>query len=228
MRLWLWTAASNGPIVNPPNDTYVLRATVGWYWQNRTNELGEKRVSAPLCPPLIPHGLTREQTLSSALRNRLSHGTSFPPLNSNDVLKYWGQIKRSYQSRCRNICNTGHSGDVLKYEIHFTGLGLHSVAFNRVWWILLLFPVSDSVDECVSGLPLHDFWQKPDAPTARRMSQTLAASHRSSGMWPWVATGRPPPFGSLRKGGVTLCVCAAAAETVRFEEMVTSHDFKWE
>jgi hypothetical protein len=40
----------------------VWRATVEWYWQGKTEELGEKPVPVPLCPPQVPHGLTRAST----------------------------------------------------------------------------------------------------------------------------------------------------------------------
>jgi hypothetical protein len=42
-------------------------ALVGWNWQGKTEVLGEKPVPVPLCPPQIPHRLTRDQTLASAL-----------------------------------------------------------------------------------------------------------------------------------------------------------------
>jgi hypothetical protein len=40
------------------------------YWQGKTEELGEKPVPVPLCPPQIPHGLTRAWTRASAVRDR--------------------------------------------------------------------------------------------------------------------------------------------------------------
>jgi hypothetical protein len=40
------------------------------YWQGKTEELGEKPVPVPLCPPQIPHGLTRAWTQASAVRGR--------------------------------------------------------------------------------------------------------------------------------------------------------------
>jgi hypothetical protein len=49
---------------------WVWRATAKWYWQGKTEELGEKPVPVPLYPPQIPHGLTRARTLSSAVRGR--------------------------------------------------------------------------------------------------------------------------------------------------------------
>jgi hypothetical protein len=43
--------------------------------RGKTEELGEKPVPVPLCPPQIPHGLTRDRTRASAA-DRLSHGTA--------------------------------------------------------------------------------------------------------------------------------------------------------
>jgi hypothetical protein len=45
-------------------------APVEWNWQGKTEVLGEKPVPVPLCPPQIPHGLTRYRTRASALRGR--------------------------------------------------------------------------------------------------------------------------------------------------------------
>jgi hypothetical protein len=46
------------------------RTSVEWNWQGKTEVLGEKPVPLPLCPPQIPHGLTRDRTRSSAVRGR--------------------------------------------------------------------------------------------------------------------------------------------------------------
>jgi hypothetical protein len=42
-------------------------APVEWNWQGKTEVIGEKPVPLPLCPPQIPHGLTRDQTRTSAV-----------------------------------------------------------------------------------------------------------------------------------------------------------------
>jgi hypothetical protein len=73
VRVCLWTAATKGTIVHPPGASrplWVWRGTVEWYWQGKTEELGEKPVSVPLCPPQIPHELTRARTRFSAARGR--------------------------------------------------------------------------------------------------------------------------------------------------------------
>jgi hypothetical protein len=43
---------------------------VEWNLQEKTEVLGEKPVPVPLCPPQIPHGLTRDRTLASAVGGR--------------------------------------------------------------------------------------------------------------------------------------------------------------
>jgi hypothetical protein len=51
---------------------------VDWNWQGKTEVLEKKPVPVPLCPPQIPHGLTRDRTRATAVRGRsLSHGTAF-------------------------------------------------------------------------------------------------------------------------------------------------------
>jgi hypothetical protein len=57
-------------ILRIPQMIWVWWATVEWYRQEKTEEPGEKPVPVPLCPPRIPHGLTRAQTRASAVRGR--------------------------------------------------------------------------------------------------------------------------------------------------------------
>jgi hypothetical protein len=45
-------------------------APMEWNWQGKTEVLGEKPVPMPLCPPRIPHGLTRDGTRASAMGGR--------------------------------------------------------------------------------------------------------------------------------------------------------------
>jgi hypothetical protein len=70
VRMYLWTAVTNGPIVHPPDDIWALRATLEWYWQGKAEELGEKPVLVTLRSPKIPHGMTRTRTPAYAARWR--------------------------------------------------------------------------------------------------------------------------------------------------------------
>jgi hypothetical protein len=67
--LRLWTVVSNGYIFHP-RMIWVWRAMVEWYWQGKTEELGEKPVPVQLCRPQIPHGLTRSWTQASAVTSQ--------------------------------------------------------------------------------------------------------------------------------------------------------------
>jgi hypothetical protein len=74
---WRWGGSSTQAwtptyvsILRIPQMIWVWRPTMEWYWQGKTEELGEKPVPVPLCPPQIPHGLTRERTRASAVRGR--------------------------------------------------------------------------------------------------------------------------------------------------------------
>jgi hypothetical protein len=55
-QAWMPTYVS---ILRIPQMIWVWRVTVEWYWQGKTEELGEKPVPVPLCPPQIQHGFTR-------------------------------------------------------------------------------------------------------------------------------------------------------------------------
>jgi hypothetical protein len=65
-----WTAATNRPIVHPPDYIWVWRITVKWYRQGNPKNSEEKPIAVRLCPPQIPCGLTRAWTQASALRGR--------------------------------------------------------------------------------------------------------------------------------------------------------------
>jgi hypothetical protein len=53
-----------------PQVIYENGGMMEWYWQGKTEELGETPVPVPLCPPQIPLGLTRAQTRASAMRGQ--------------------------------------------------------------------------------------------------------------------------------------------------------------
>jgi hypothetical protein len=77
----VWMPALFASILRIAQMIWVLESDGGIiYWQGKTEELGEKPVPAPLCPPEIPHGLTGARTRASAVRgqwlNDLSHGTA--------------------------------------------------------------------------------------------------------------------------------------------------------
>jgi hypothetical protein len=59
---------------------HINGAPVEWNWQGKTEVLGEKPVSVPLCPTQIPHGLTTGSNPGLCgwrpAANRLSHGTA--------------------------------------------------------------------------------------------------------------------------------------------------------
>jgi hypothetical protein len=76
----LWTAATKLLFI-PHMIIWVWRAMVKWYWQGKAEELREKLVPVPFCPPQIPHQVTQVLTQASAVRdqpatNHLSHITA--------------------------------------------------------------------------------------------------------------------------------------------------------
>jgi hypothetical protein len=94
------TAASNGPFFHPPWDMSEYGAAMIWYWQGKTEGLGEKPGPVPLCPPQIPHWLTW------ALTNRGLRGEK-PATNQPS---YITECRLWYQGRSWNSwINTGHS-----------------------------------------------------------------------------------------------------------------------
>jgi hypothetical protein len=66
-QAWMPTCVS---ILCIPQMIWVWRATVEWYIDGKTVELWEKPAPVPLCPPQIPHGLTKARTRASAVRGR--------------------------------------------------------------------------------------------------------------------------------------------------------------
>jgi hypothetical protein len=72
VRLSLWAAATNWPIVHPSDGTiWVWRATAEWYWQEKTEELGGKPVPVSFCSSQFPHGLTRARTRVAVVKTLL-------------------------------------------------------------------------------------------------------------------------------------------------------------
>jgi hypothetical protein len=67
VRQRLWTAATTMPVVHPPGDVWVRRATVDLYRQGKTEELRAKPAPMSLCPTHFWHELTRARTRASAV-----------------------------------------------------------------------------------------------------------------------------------------------------------------
>jgi hypothetical protein len=72
-----------------PDNVWVWRATVKWYWQGKIEEFGEKPVPVLLCPPQIPHVLTRGRTWDFAVRGRrlTAWAMALPDLVAEDCLE---------------------------------------------------------------------------------------------------------------------------------------------
>jgi hypothetical protein len=69
VRLCLWTAATTGPTVHTPGNM-IMQSHGRIILMGKTEEIREKHVPLPMCPPHIPHGLKQLQTQASAVRGQ--------------------------------------------------------------------------------------------------------------------------------------------------------------
>jgi hypothetical protein len=117
-------------------------APVEWNWQGKTEELGEKPVPVPLCPPQIPHRLNRDRTRPSAVGGRrltawamarpsswlVRHSTTRDPaecLSCNQLSAvdlFW---RRPY---CRFLSLLGGAGNFSKV---WSALGQHGIQYMK-------------------------------------------------------------------------------------------------
>jgi hypothetical protein len=67
VRPCLWIASTSGPVIHPPNDIVSMESHSGIF-DGKTEDLREKPVPVPLCPPQIPHGLAWVWTWASGVR----------------------------------------------------------------------------------------------------------------------------------------------------------------
>jgi hypothetical protein len=61
---------------------------VEWNWQGETEVLGKKPVPVPLCPPQIPHGLTRDRTRASVMGCRRLTAWAMARRHSELLMEY--------------------------------------------------------------------------------------------------------------------------------------------
>jgi hypothetical protein len=78
-------------------------APMEWNWQGKTEELGGKPILVPLCPPQIPHGLTRDRTRASH-RRRLTAWAMARPCERVRTSVF---SKTSFGSRSKTIHHIG-------------------------------------------------------------------------------------------------------------------------
>jgi hypothetical protein len=121
-QAWMPTDVS---IWRIPQMIWVWRATVEWYWQGKTEELGEKSVPVPLCPPQIPHVLTRAQTRASAVTGRWLTTWAMPrPIRGLSAVfligRHW-TVLRDRRILLRSVPDlfkhTSHDKMVAEYEM---------------------------------------------------------------------------------------------------------------
>jgi hypothetical protein len=117
---------------------------VEWYWQVKTEVLGEKPVPVSLCPPQIPHGLNRDRTRASEVGGRRLTAWAMarpkcvcitlliPPLSADNRLasifhaesvtySWWegrgGGGGKGFEARIS--CNKHLKAESLKHNIHW-------------------------------------------------------------------------------------------------------------
>jgi hypothetical protein len=121
----------------------TCRSSPRWYefgerrWNDiltgETEELGEKPVPVPLCPPQIPHGLTRARTRASAVRGRrLTAWTTARPSDFHTAINFG---MRYYNTRY--VTNLQLTGGCLKRRIFTT---LYAKARRVLYRALMSIP----------------------------------------------------------------------------------------
>jgi hypothetical protein len=79
-----WTSATSGSTVHPPDDIWVSRAMVEWYWQAKRKNSEKKPVQVPLFSSHIPRALSQGRNRASTVRGqRLTAWVMERPKKSN-------------------------------------------------------------------------------------------------------------------------------------------------
>jgi hypothetical protein len=97
-----------------PQMIWVWRATVELYWRAKAEELGDKPVPVPLCPPQTPDGLTRARTRASAVRGRR--------------LTAWAMVRPEWSYLC--ILSSNFVKYILSWEGRIT---LSKSIISQIW-----------------------------------------------------------------------------------------------
>jgi hypothetical protein len=130
-QAWMPTYVS---ILRIPQMIWVWRATVEWYWQGKTEKLGEKPVPVPLCPPQIPHGLTRARTRASVVRGRRL--TTWATARPNSLVSARGSVV--------------HSNQFIEFSGAFINICKHDATVGIVSnkWVAEMHILSDGMSQC--------------------------------------------------------------------------------
>jgi hypothetical protein len=111
-------------------------ASVEWSWQGKTEVLGQKSVSVPLCTPQIPHGPTRVRNRASAVRSR--------------QLTAWAMSRpKRWFTRHSSTWRGCKPENIL----------LNSVAMkasNYIWWKVLLTKIRNTKTDTQKGITKLD------------------------------------------------------------------------